>query len=117
MTLVISTIVLFFIAGINAVIEAMVALSFGLRKRAEIIAVIGINAITNPTMNYLLLTDQFLTGKKSDNLTIFLLEVLVVIVEWKLLVYILGGDSKRMFRLSLLMNLVSLGIGLAIFLL
>jgi len=46
-----------------------------------------------------------------------LLEVLVVLAEWRLLLWALGGSSRRLWFTSTLMNAASFAVGLGILLL
>jgi hypothetical protein len=73
-----------------------------------------INAITNPILNYLLLVLGFL---RIDGtlVRVFLLEIVVVIAEWRLWVYAFGSPSRRFLLLSILANSASFLVGLWLF--
>ncbi len=96
-------------------IELFVAFLFEYRKKKEIISIVFINAITNPILNYLLLVNHHFSIIKSQQLLIIFLEILVVIVEWRILVYALNQKNKKLFVLSLAMNSCSYLIGILIF--
>jgi len=100
---------------LTIVIELVVALFFGLRKKVEIITIVFVNLLTNTILNYLLLAnDQFSFFRMSLSVILFL-ELLVVLIEWRLLVYTLQEKSKKMLALSLVMNFCSYIAGVLIF--
>ena len=74
---------------LTIVIELAVAILFGFRKKIEIIAIIFVNLLTNPVLNYFLWVNDYFSFFKSNLLLTLFLEVVVVFVEWKLLMYIL----------------------------
>ena len=73
-----------------------------------------INLITNPILNYLLLVFGFL-GIEVTLIRVSLLEILVVIAEWRLLVYVFGSPQKRLLILSILANAASFLAGVLLF--
>jgi hypothetical protein len=96
-------------------VEILIALLLGLRRKTELTAVLLINLITNPALNFLLaLNNQYRLIHQTTILTLCL-EVLVVFIEWKLLVYALRLNNKKAFVLSLSMNAASFLAGLIIF--
>lgn len=100
---------------LTIVIELVIALFFGFRKKIEIIAIVFVNLLTNPILNYLLLVNNHFSFFKTNLLIILFLEFVVVLVEWKLLVYALQGKTKKLLLLSLLMNFCSYIAGVIIF--
>jgi hypothetical protein len=96
-------------------VELIIALLFGYKKKSEIIVIICINLITNPVLNYLLLLNFHFSFIKTNIVVILLLEILVVLVEWRLLVYALQANSRKLFILSLVMNFCSYITGVMIF--
>ena len=100
---------------LTEVIEVSVALLLGFRSRREIAAVILVNLVTNPCLNYLLLLNRYL-GLVPINLPIILaLEAGVVLVEWGLLVYALHRNPMSLLRLSFAMNACSYLAGTLVF--
>lgn len=95
-------------------IEGGVAWLFGFRTRQSQLAVAMINVITNPALNVFLLVLAWL-GVKVTLLLILPLEVLVVLAEWRLLVYVFGDPKGRFFVLSLLANAASFLAGVLLF--
>jgi hypothetical protein len=100
---------------LTIVIELLVACFFGYRKKLEIFSIICINLLTNPLLNYLFLINNHFSFMIINLFVIISLEVLVVLIEWKLLVYALHENSRKMFVLSLAMNFCSYIAGVLIF--
>jgi hypothetical protein len=100
---------------LTIVIELVVAYLFGLRKKIEIITIIFINCITNPILNYLLLVNNYFFLFKTSLFIILFLEFIVILVEWKLLVFSLQEKSMKLLMLSLVMNFCSYTIGILFF--
>ena len=95
-------------------IEGGVAYLLGLRKRQSMLAVLAINVITQPALNYLLLLLGYLNVNVTFTL-ILALEILVVLVEWQLLVYVLRAPKGRFLAVSFLANTLSFLVGLLLF--
>ena len=92
---------------LTEIVEITVALFLGYRRPREIIAVILVNLVTNPSLNYLLfLNDHFGIIRQRFPLILFL-ELGVVLIEWALLVLALRGNKKSLFVLSFAMNTCS----------
>jgi membrane-bound ClpP family serine protease len=100
--------------GLTLIIEGAVAYLLGFRKNHFFLALALINVITNPILNYLLLVLGFL-GIEVTLIRVFLLEIAVVIAEWRLLVYAFGSPSRRFLILSILANAASFLAGVLIF--
>ena len=99
---------------LTVAIEDGIAWLFGYRTARLLLAVAMINCITNPALNLLLLILAW-QGVEVTFFLVVLLEVLVVIVEWGLLVYVIGQPKGRLFVLSLVANAASFLAGLLIF--
>ncbi len=100
---------------LTILIELVVAYFLGYRTKLEIIAIVCINSITNPVLNYLLLLNHHFSIIKAEELLVLFLELAVVLVEWRLLVYALQQKSWKMFLLSMVMNSCSYLMGVLIF--
>ncbi|MFA6136098.1 MAG: hypothetical protein WC705_01955 [Candidatus Paceibacterota bacterium] len=100
---------------LTIVIELIIAFFFGFRKKIEIIAIVFINLFTNLILNYFLLVNDHFFFFKSSLLIILFLEIVVVLIEWKLLVFALQEKSRKLLALSLVMNFCSYIIGVLIF--
>jgi hypothetical protein len=95
-------------------IEGAVAWLFGFRQGRSQLAIAMINCLTNPALNLLLLILAWL-GVEVHLPLVILLEILVVVVEWRLLVYVFGAPKRRLFILSLLANAASFLAGIWLF--
>jgi hypothetical protein len=100
---------------LTILIEVLVALIFGFRSKKEILSVILVNLITEPLLNYFLLINSLFSLVAVNIQFLLLLETIVILTEWRLLVYTLQRNSKRLLVLSLIMNLTSFAIGLSLF--
>jgi hypothetical protein len=94
------------------VLETLVAVTLGYRKRIEILCVILVNIFSWPAVNYLVWIVGLLQSSPVSIGEILLFEAGVVVVEWGLLSYALPRHSKRqLLLLSVAMNGVSYSIG------
>lgn len=100
---------------LTILIEWIVAYLYGFRGRGELKAVALVNLITNPMLNYVLWVTAYYHILEVDAAFVLALEISVVFAEWRLLLFALGGNSKKIFRLSVLMNLCSYLAGFFIF--
>lgn len=105
---------------LTLLIEIPVGMLCGLRSRREIGAVALVNLITNPLLNYIVFVLAIsYSGPYAWRPGLYwgivvFLEVLVVIAEWRLLLWALGGSSRKLLLTSVLMNAASFGVGVAI---
>jgi hypothetical protein len=100
---------------LTEVVEVAVAVFLGYRRPKEISAVILVNLLTNPSLNFLLfLNDYYGVVKRGWPLILFL-EAAVILIEWALLVFALQGNKKSLLRLSVAMNTCSYLTGVLIF--
>jgi hypothetical protein len=97
---------------LTVLVELIVAFLLGSRQKDALCAVLFINLLTNPILNYVLLVGRFLSPWAAGPALISVLETGVVFIEWRLLVYALPGKSIRFLALSLVMNLFSYLAGL-----
>jgi|GEM_PF-7033855 len=97
------------------VLEGIVSLFFkiGGNERVPLRIIVLVNVATNPALNYILFILQGLRATPIDVLspTVLLLEVLVVLIEWKLLEYALTRKGLRLLGFAFVANLVSYGAG------
>jgi len=96
---------------LTTLIEIVVSLFFKIKNKDLFLIIILINLITNPILNYLLRINNFLS-LFPINIGVFLFfEILIILIEWRLLVFTLKLPSRKLFFLSLTMNLCSYIIG------
>jgi hypothetical protein len=96
-------------------IESLVAVPFGFRERSVFLAVAAINLITNPILNFSILIIHSLNLFRVDFFVLLIFESVVVLVEWRMLVFSVYGSAKKLLMLSVVMNLCSFASGLFLF--
>ena len=101
--------------SLSILIECVIALGFGFRERSFFLAVATTNLITNPILNYSILIIQSLNLFRVDFFVLLIFELVVVLVEWRMLVFSVSGSAKKLLILSLVMNLCSFASGLLLF--
>ena len=84
----------------------------GLRSRTALLAVALVNLVTNPLLTYALLVAAHLAGwgtRATAGYVVALIvgELLVVLAEWRLLLWALGGSPLRMLKVSVAINAAS----------
>jgi hypothetical protein len=100
---------------LTLVIETAVALLFGYRKRGQLEAVVLVNLITNPALNYLIALAVFSHAFAVSLPVIIGAELAVVLIEWQLLAYVWRDKSPKPLALSLAMNACSYIVGTLFF--
>jgi hypothetical protein len=101
--------------SLTILLEWVVVIVFGFRERRVFFAVAAINFITNPILNYSILIIRSLNLFVVDFFVLLIFELIVVLVEWRLLVFSVCGRAKKLLMLSLVMNLFSFASGLLLF--
>ena len=96
---------------LTIVLESIVIYLFGLRRKTDFLAILFINLLTNPLMNYFILVMQSLNLIVFNLSSILIVELVVVIIEWRLLIYSVSGSPKKLLVISLVMNLFSFSFG------
>jgi hypothetical protein len=91
--------------------EGAAAFILGYRRRREQLALAGINILTNLPFNLFLWICVF-CGVRVDLGLILPLEILIVLVEWRLLVRSLAPRREGLLRLAFLLNLASAASGM-----
>jgi len=103
----------FLIALILTIItELAVAFTLGYRKKDFLGAVVLINLMTNPAANWIFLVLGYLALANWPALII--IEIAVVLIEWKLLSITFKEKKREFLRLSVIMNASSFGLGLVL---
>jgi hypothetical protein len=101
-------------------VEVPVAAALGLRDRRSLVAVACVSLITNPLLNWtgwVLATVVDWSASPAGALAFILpAELVVVLVEWRLLVWALDRDSRRLLLVSAVMNAASALAGLVFWL-
>jgi hypothetical protein len=101
--------------ALTLAVELAVAAVLGLRTRPELLAVACVNLITNPILNVVLtLVGSWEPAAYFPALAV--LEALVVLAEWRMLLWALSGDSRRLLLVAAAMNAASLALGFLLWL-
>jgi hypothetical protein len=99
---------------LTVLVEISVAFLFGFKNKKAILAVVFINLITNPMLNYFLIINNYFSFVFISAVTLLVLEVIIVLVEWLLLVFVLRQSFKKLLVLSIAMNFCSYFVGVLI---
>lgn len=105
--------------GLTLAVELPVAAALGLRARRALAAAALVSLLTNPLLNLagLVAARSFGTATLASAWPWLLTsETLVVLAEWRLLVWALGADTRKLLLVSLAMNAASALAGLAFWL-
>ena len=97
---------------LTLIIESLVAFLIGVRKGKDFLNIILVNIVTNPivvTVPYLI---YIYFGFKFYNISIYVLEILTLIVEGLIYLKVLDYNKINPILLSAILNLCSYGIGL-----
>jgi hypothetical protein len=103
--------------AVTLFVELPVAAVLGLRTQRALVTVLGVNLITNPLLNLALVCGCKAIGPAASAAyptAVAGLEAIVIVVEWRLLLYALSGRSRQMLAASLAMNASSLAVGIAV---
>ncbi len=93
---------------LTLVIEPAVAWALGYRRGRELACVVAVNVFSHPAANFLVWTVVRWSERPFGFGEMLLLEIGVVVVEWRLMCDTLPERSRRgLFCLSLVMNSVS----------
>lgn len=97
---------------LTVVIEVTISIIVGYRKKSEILTIILINLITNPIINFFLLTTFRLQTyqervQQYSIKNIIFIEIGVILIEWLLLMFALRQSPKKLLALSILINFCS----------
>lgn len=95
--------------------ESLAAFLMGYRGRVFFAVLALVNLMTNPLLNYILLLVPMLGLERWYYPILALLELGVVLVEWRILRYALQREPKSLLLLSALVNAASFLAGVLIF--
>ncbi len=95
-------------------VELSVALLIGFNSRKQLLAVILVNLITNPLLNYILVINRLFFSVTINFFVIGFLEIIVVVVEWLILWWAFKENPRKLFLLACVMNFASYVVGVLI---
>ncbi len=96
------------------IIEVLVALVLKVKNKKDVINIILVNILTNPIVVIIPIFIAFNYGIQYQKITLYILEVVTVIVEGFIYLKVLNHKRINPFLLSLVLNLSSYLIGLLI---
>jgi hypothetical protein len=96
------------------VVETLIAWLFGFKGKKQLLAVVLVNLITNPLLNYLFVVNRTFNLFPVNFFVIGSLEVIVILVEWLILWWALKENPRKLFLLSCIMNFASYLVGVLI---
>ena len=96
---------------LTIIIELIIALIIGIRDKKDIINVILVNVITNPIVVLLPIIIYIKFGYTFEKISLYILEVLTVLLEGLIYKKVLKYKKINSFLISLILNLASFLIG------
>jgi len=95
--------------------ECGLAYLLGVRPWASLVGIASINLMTNPALGFVMIVVSSLSASRFGILaTLLTLEIVVILVEWRLLLRVVGRPARRAFALSALLNSASFLVGLVV---
>jgi len=95
---------------LTLIIEISTALFLGYREKSQLLSIFFINLITHPAINYIL----WLNIIFANTINLIVLEIIIILVEWLLLVFVINKNKWRLLVLVLSMNFFSFMTGFLI---
>ena len=103
------------IISLTCTIIIEVGLAFILRSRGkDLLNVLLVNVLTNPLLNSSIVAINVYYGLKARNISLYIFEILVVLIEGFIYQKYLTNKKINGFVLSLILNIASYGLGLLI---
>ena len=99
---------------LTVLIELLVALLMGFRNKRDLECIALVNVITNPVFNYFLICYASIAKSRILDTYVFIIELIIVFVEYKLLKKVIKQNKSRILLLSILMNAASYFSGILI---
>lgn len=97
---------------LTIIIEVIVGIIIGIRTKKDILNVVLVNMITNPIVNIVPITLNVYVSLKARNISIYILEILVLFTEGLIYKKVLDYKKLNYLLISFILNLSSYGIGL-----
>ena len=95
---------------LTIIIELITSIIMGIKNKRELFIIILINICTNPIIVYISNIIAMVYNVTLYWFIILIMEIIVVIVEWKMIEIYMEIEKKRAFKISLINNIVSFGI-------
>ncbi len=98
---------------LTLLIELSLAYALGYRRQEQLIPLTLINAITNPAANWFFILLAFYSI--ANVFSLLLIEIIIVLIEWKLILFSLEIKSKGALKLSIILNTASFLTGVLLY--
>ena len=95
------------------IIEITIAFILRYRKK-DLLNVLLVNVLTNPLLNSSIVAINYFYGIKTRNISLYIFEILVVIIEGFIYQKYLERKKINGYILSLILNIASCGLGMLI---
>ena len=96
---------------LTIIIEMIIGILLGIRNKKDILNIILVNIVTNPIVVTIPILIYLYFGYKYEIISLYILEIITVIVEGFIYLKVLNNKKINPFLLSLLLNLSSYLIG------
>lgn len=83
-------------------------------KKKDLLNILLVNILTNPLLNSSVIAINYFYGIKARNISLYVLEILVVIIEGFIYQKYLERKKINGYILSLILNIASCGLGMLI---
>ena len=96
---------------LTIIIEVVVGIIIGIKNKKDILNIVLVNMITNPIVNIVPIMLNIYVSLKARNISIYVLEVLILFTEGLIYKKVLNYKKLNYFLISFILNLSSYGIG------
>lgn len=96
---------------ITLIIEIVLALSFKIKNKKDLLNILLVNLLTNPLLNSIIISINIFIGIKARNITLFFFEIFIVFIEGFIYQKVLKYKKINPYLLSLILNFSSYFLG------
>ena len=99
---------------LTIIIEISCSLIIGIREKEDLNVLFWTNVLTNPVVVYIANCVKILNNNMIYNIVVFIMEILVIIVEFIIYKKLLNYKKKSPLLISSINNIVSFSLGIII---
>ncbi len=99
---------------LTIIIEISISFIIGIREKEDLKVVFWTNVLTNPVVVYIANCVKLLNNNVIYNIIVFIMEVLVIIVEFSIYKKFLDYKKKSPLLISSINNIISFSLGIII---
>lgn len=99
---------------LTIIIEISISYIIGIREKEDLKVVFWTNVLTNPIVVYIANCVKILNNNVIYNISVFIMEVLVIIIEFIIYKKILDYEKKSPLLISSINNIISFSLGIVI---